>query len=160
MKFNIGLPTPLPDSPNSADLPRKRRNPTRFAFFLAALCAATPALAKPVTYACQLEVPRSQSWVPDQVVIRYDAETGSVVVNDPVIQHFIGAPVAGRVKADMSRRVAFAWDLVMVKNQEGQVISTLLYRATLTKPGLALRVNAIPAGNANTFAASGRCRLQ
>lgn len=126
----------------------------------AALCSATPALARPVTYTCQLEVARSQSWVPDQVVIRYDAATGSVVVNDPVIQHFVGAPVLGRVKADTDRRITFGWDLVMVKNQEGQVISALLYRATITKPGLALRVTAIPAGYANTFAAAGRCRLQ
>ena len=124
------------------------------------LAAASPALADTVTYRRRLDVPRSQSWVPDQVVIRYDAETGSVVVNDPLVQHFVGAPVAGRVKADTAHRITFAWDLVMVKNQEGQVISKLLYRATLTKPGLALRVNAIPAGYANTFAASGRCRRQ
>jgi hypothetical protein len=127
---------------------------------VAALLAATPALAKPVTYSCTLDVPASQSWVPAQVVIRYDKAAKSVVVNDPLIQHFVGEPVEGRVKTDNATRITFAWDLDMVKNQDGQIAPKFLYRATITKADNSVRISAIPAGYSNTFEAQGKCDLQ
>jgi hypothetical protein len=132
----------------------------RFAFVLAALCAAAPALAKPVTYSCTLDVPESQSWVPEQVVIRFDPDTKSVVVNDPLIVHFVGEPVAGRVKTNNASRITFAWDLDMVKNQDGQIAPKFLYRATVAKADNSVRITAIPAGYSNTFETAGKCDLQ
>lgn len=126
----------------------------------ATLCSATPAFAAPVTYTCTLAVPASQTWVPEQLVIRFDAATKSVVVNDPIIQHFVGEPVAGRVKADNAARITFAWDLDMVRNQDGQTAPKFLYRATITKADNTVRVSAIPAGYANTFEAAGTCNLR
>jgi hypothetical protein len=133
----------------------------RFAFCLGfAFVAATPVLAAPVIYTCQLDVPASQGWVPEQVVIRYDAADKSVVVNDPLIQHFVGEPVAGRVKTNNASRITFAWDLEMVKNQDGQIAPKFLYRATVSKADNSIRISAIPAGYSNTFEAGGTCSLQ
>lgn len=125
-----------------------------------ALSAPTPALAAPVIYSCQLDVPVSQGWVPEQVVIRFDPATKSVVVNDPLIQHFVGEPVAGRVKTDNASRITFAWDLEMVKNQDGQIAPKFLYRATVSKADNSIRISAIPAGYSNTFEAGGTCSLK
>lgn len=125
-----------------------------------AFATATPALAEPVIYTCQLDVPASQTWVPEQVVIRFDRASKSVVVNDPLIQHFVGEPVAGRVKTDNASRITFAWDLDMVKNQNGQIAPKFLYRATVSKADNSIRISAIPAGYTNTFEAGGTCSLK
>lgn len=125
-----------------------------------AFASATPALAEPVIYTCQLDVPASQTWVPEQVVIRFDRGSKSVVVNDPLIQHFVGEPVAGRVKTDNASRITFAWDLDMVKNQNGQIAPKFLYRATVSKADNSIRISAIPAGYTNTFEAGGTCSLK
>lgn len=133
-----------------------------FRSVLAGLCllAASPALAKPVTYTCNLAVAAAQGWVPEQVVIRFDPADKSVLVNDPLIMHFVGEPVAGRVKTDNATRITFAWDLEMIKNQAGQVAPKFLYRATIAKADNSVRISAIPAGYSNTFEAGGTCSLQ
>lgn len=126
----------------------------------ATLITTTPTLASPATYTCTLAVAASQTWVPEQVVIRFDTATKSVVVNDPIIQHFVGEPVAGRIKTNNATRITFAWDLEMVQNQDGQTAPKFLYRATITKADNSVRISAIPAGYSNTFEASGSCKLQ
>lgn len=123
--------------------------------------AAPPAAApRPETYLCRLEVPRSQSWVPDQLVVLHEPGAPTAMVNDPLIRHFAGRPLPAEVVADTPDRVTFRWVLKMVKNRSGQTAAQFVYRATLQKAGLALRISAKPLGYDNFFEAGGTCTRQ
>lgn len=121
---------------------------------------AGPALAKPVTWLCRLDVPRSQAWVPDQLVIQLEPGADTGLVNDPIIRHFVGQPLPARVETDNARRITLRWKLDMVRNASGQVAPQFIYRATVQKGTLDIRVTAIPAGYSNVFEAGGKCAPQ
>lgn len=129
-----------------------------FVLTVAALStAALPALARPVTYQCRLEVSKADGWVPDQVVIQHEPGTKTALVNDPLIRHFVKQPVEAKVTTDNDKRITFEWKLKMIKNRAGQVAPQFIYRATLMKADKSIRIKAIPAGYPNFFESGGTC---
>ena len=119
--------------------------------------AALPALAKPVTYQCRLEVSRANAWVPDQVVILHEPGAGTALVNDPIIRHFVKRPVEARVVVENDKRITFQWTLKMVTDAAGQVAPQFIYRATVRKADTSIRISATPAGYPNSYEAGGSC---
>lgn len=119
--------------------------------------AALPALARPVTYQCRLEVAQADGWVPDQVVILHEPGAKTALVNDPLIRHFLKEPVEAKVTTDNDKRITFEWKLKMIKNRAGQVAPQFIYRATVQKADRSIRIKAIPAGYPNFFEAGGTC---
>jgi hypothetical protein len=126
---------------------------------LAALAILAPAgaLAKPVTYVCVLDVPASHDWVPSQVVIRHEPGAANGLVNDPIIRHFAGKPLPAEVAVDNARRITFRWTLKMVTNRTNQTAPQFIYRATIQKSDLSIRISAKPLGYDNFFEAGGTC---
>lgn len=119
--------------------------------------AALPALARPVTYECRLDVSRADNWVPEQVVIQHEPGSDTALVNDPLIHHFMKKPVEAKVTTDNDKRITFEWKLKMIKNKAGQVAPQFIYRATLQKADKSIRIKAIPAGYPNFFESGGTC---
>jgi hypothetical protein len=124
---------------------------------IAALSGA--AMAAPLTYTCALDVARANNWVPSQLVIQHDADTGRVIVNDPIIIAMVGQPVEGKVDIDNAKRVTFLWELPKVKNRSGQFTPRFLYRATFIRATEAVSVLAKPAGFPNSFEGRGKCTV-
>jgi hypothetical protein len=120
---------------------------------------ATAAIAQ-TTYDCTITVPATQNWVPEQLVIAHDAATGKVTVNDPLIHHYVGHPVEGRVAVDNAARITFAWGLKHLTNKSQQFATEMAYRATYIKATGQMSISARPLGYSNTFDARGSCKRQ
>jgi hypothetical protein len=131
----------------------------RLAAGLAALAVLAPAavMAKPLTYVCALNVPAEQDWVPSQVVIRLEPGATTGLVNDPIIRNFAGKPLPAEVVVDNASRITFRWTLKMVTNHANQTAPNFVYRATILKAGLSVRISAKPLGYDNFFEAGGTC---
>jgi len=128
------------------------------------LLFAAPALAKDVTYVCTLHVANSQQWVPSQVAILHktgnEAGTENVLVNDPLIMHFVKKPVTGKVAANNAQRITFTWELPHIRNAGGQQTPRFLYRASYFKKTGKVNIAATPAGYPDNFNATGKCALR
>ena len=127
---------------------------------LAALLAllmqpALPAAARAAeTFICQLTPYGRGNWIPDVLFI---GRTGAaVVVSDPVVLHFNGAPLSGRVAAENARRVTFVWRYA-VRDRRGNRAAQMIYRATYLKGSGEMRISATPAGHVERFHGRGRC---
>lgn len=133
----------------------------RFGLAALALCAV-PAIAqaRPVTYVCTLSVAAADNWVPEQVVIRHEPGETVALVNDPLISHFAKKPLPAEVVVDNASRITFRWVLKMITNTSGQTAPDFIYRATVQKSGLGIRITAKPAGYGNFFEAGGTCRQE
>lgn len=124
------------------------------------LLSASSVLAAPTIYNCALDVAQTQSWVASQVVIAHDVQTGAVVVNDGIIDHFIGNPVEGKVSVENAKRITFNWELPQIKNSAGQVAPRFVYRATFIKATGAVSIVAKALNYSNDFSARGTCAVQ
>ncbi len=120
----------------------------------------TPVFAAPTVYNCALDVANTQQWVASQIVIAHDAATGTVLVNDGIIDHFFGKPVEGKVSVDNAKRITFTWDLPQIKNKAQQVAPRFAYRATYIKATGAVSVIAKPLNYSNDFSARGSCTVK
>lgn len=117
-------------------------------------------MAMQTTYICHLNVPRSEGWIPDQMVIVHDVQTGQVVIADPISNHFTGQPVAGRVARENDKRISFVWTLKGIRNSIGQTTVNFDYRASIGKSDGVITVSAEPSGYSNEFSARGTCLVQ
>jgi hypothetical protein len=122
--------------------------------------SSTPALAAPTIYNCALDVAQTQGWVASQIVIAHDVAAGTVVVNDGIIDHFVGKPVAGKVSVENAKRITFNWELPQVKNSANQVAPRFVYRATFIKATGLVSVVAKPLNYGNDFSARGTCAVK
>jgi len=120
-----------------------------FAFF----CMSAAATA--VTYECRMTQIDRSNWVPEIVYIEYDPNTGGVVVQDPISNHFTGGPVRGAVDTDNAKRMTFKWD-VQTTNKAAQ-FTTMKYRATIMKATKKASVTGKPLGYLNTYRSAGAC---
>ncbi len=127
---------------------------------LAAALAASAAEAQ--QYVCQFTSGKARTggWISDVVVLDHKAGAETAVVNDAIINHFIGVPVEARVIADTRARTTFAW-AVLTKNRNafGAQRGVMDYRLTLYKDGRPATISAKPLGYDNSFSGDGQCRL-
>jgi hypothetical protein len=124
-----------------------------------AMTLASAADAAPVIYTCAVKVSNTNQWVPSQLVIQHDADTGRVIVNDPILMAVAGQPAEGKVDIDNDKRVTFLWELPKVRNRAGQYTPRFLYRATYLKATGVVSVSAQPAGYPNNFEGRGTCSI-
>lgn len=124
-----------------------------------AVFLATSVFAANVTYLCNLKVPYANGWVPEQIVIVHNTANGEVVVNDPIIHHYFGAPVKGKVQTDNDKRITFRWDLKGIRNSLGQYAPTFVYRASILKASKKVWVTAEPIAYSDNFSAGGTCSI-
>lgn len=123
---------------------------------LACLCAA-PVLAD--VYECEFsEHEANQNWLPTVVVIEHDSKTNEVTVYDPLIKHYKGAPIPGKVETDNDVRISYTWRLDGMKDVSGQMVNQS-YRLTIRKAGLTAKVSGKALGYANSVEeAAGSCK--
>jgi hypothetical protein len=129
------------------------------------ICALPLLLCLPIAaqaaelYECQIEQNASNGgWIPAQVIVNYDAAQGEVIVFDPIIKHFQGAPVQGKVEIENKKRVTFNWRLKGTKDVIGQG-AEFVYRLTVIKGNMVASMTAQALNYAGPFTASGKCVL-
>ena len=127
---------------------------------IAVLATSVPSMARVVIYTCELDVARSQGWVPEQVLIEHDTATDEVVVTDTVTNHFTGKPSKGEVLFENARRITFSWELRNLQSPSNQFTPAMKFRGTLQKPPRRISVTATPVGFGNSFRAEGTCQVR
>jgi len=126
-----------------------------------AVCVATPILAK--TYVCEIKEQGKTGWIPEVVVVKYDESSAAVSVIDPLIQHYKGDPITGKVATKNATRITFAWVLDKITNKDGghrQFTSGLRYRLTVQNGSHKATIWAEPNGYANQFRGKGSCEVK
>lgn len=124
---------------------------------LALFCAAAAAAQ---TYTCKITPAGRSHSVPTDVIIQYDSASGSMMVNDNYIQHYVGEPIAGILKSKNSNRVLFAWTVPGVKDNTGQYSPGITYSMNIQLPSGAASITGKPQGYANAWRGSGSCTMR
>jgi hypothetical protein len=126
----------------------------------AAMLMSVPMVAQATElYDCRMrQDAANNNWIASQIVVNYDSANGEVIVFDPIIQHFTGAPVKGKVEIENKKRVTFAWRLKGTKDIVGQG-AEFVYRLTVLKKDNKATMTAQALNYAGPFSAIGTCTL-
>lgn len=118
------------------------------------------AQAEEILYLCKFNPGRQQGggWVSEDVRLLHDTVKGTIIVNDPVIQEFVGQPIGARIADRTAVRTTFAWE-VTVKDPKKQSFR-MTYRLSHFSNGRPARLTAQPGGFDNSWSGEGSCRLQ
>jgi hypothetical protein len=129
------------------------------AALLLVLGAGAAAQAAGVRYDCTFDTgnARDGNWVPSVLVLQHDTGSGKVTVFDPVIKHFNGKPIEGRLSTETNARSEFAWDL-NVRTARG-ADSRMGYTFVYYKDGRPAKIRVDPRGYDNRFSGEGTCTL-
>ena len=125
---------------------------------LAIVGALNPAAAKITQYECKFpyEVARGGGWIPEILLLTDDDVTGEITVFDPVIKHFIGTPIQGKLDARTKARSTYKWEVrTEVRGRYARMAYTFSYRSN----GQAANISARPGGYDNSFSADGTCKV-
>lgn len=130
--------------------------------FVAALLfgAMGTSFASAETYVCKIKPQITDGWIPTTLAVDYDTQTGDVVVYDEYIMHFHGKPIAGKVAANNSKRITFAWTLNSVDAGGGARVNRFNFRASYLKANGKMVVTSQPSGYQNNFRGRGRCSIK
>ena len=84
------------------------------------------------------------------------------MVFDPLIKHFVGKPINGRLADQTRARTSFAWEIdTSVKGgAAGAQSAKMRYKLSYFNNGQPARVYATPSGYNNEFSAEGSCTLK
>ena len=123
------------------------------------LGAASVVQAEGVRYDCKFNTgnARDGNWVPEVLVLQHDVKSGKVTVFDPVIKHFTGVPITGRLSTETKARSEFSWDLRVRTPAGGD--SVMGYTFVYYKDGRPAKMRAEPRGYDNRFSGEGTCAL-
>jgi len=130
---------------------------------LAACAVSLPNIVLAKTYTFELEGYKGLGWIPEVSVISHDPAKDEVIVFDPVIKHFFGDPLVGRVSINNSRRITFTWELKdFTAKGEGwqQYQAGLIYRLTIQHSSLTATISMLPKGFDNRLSGSGQCKVE
>ena len=86
------------------------------AFIFGILVAGTAAAE---TYTCQMRSARGTGWIMPQYSFVVDKSAMTAQVNDPMIQQFIGKPVAGTLDVRSNGNMIINWELPSVPSSLG-----------------------------------------
>ncbi|MEM8804049.1 MAG: hypothetical protein AAGF55_16105 [Pseudomonadota bacterium] len=123
---------------------------------LAAVLAATaiPAIAKPVTYFCEME-PSYGGWIGESMALQIDKSNGTAKALDGVVYSVHEEAIPGKLIVKGSQTTV-SWR-VLIKDSKGQT-TNMDYRATLLAGNKAV-VSARPGANyKGRFQAKGTCQ--
>lgn len=123
---------------------------------LAAFLSGLPGAALAQVYSCKPDDPRSAgNWIAPEIVISHEEGDSKAIVNDAIIDSFVGQPVEAKIDTDNARRTTYSW---RVKTKAGTQTATMIYRVTVQKADLTASFIAVPQGYSNTFQVQGRCK--
>lgn len=108
------------------------------------------------TYRCKIEPKGSSGWIPTDIIVSYDPSAGTVMVNDNIIQHFVGSPIPGRLKNKNANRILFAWTVSGIKTESGQYAAGLDYSLNVATSGRA-SISGKPQRYTNNWYGKGSC---
>ena len=128
------------------------------AILFAGVFVSTAATAD--TYICKIKQDSKGNWIPENLAINYNLQTGEVVVNDEYIMHYHGKPLAGKVATDNAKRITFTWTLPSIRNSVGQTALRFEYRASYLKRSGKMVVTSRPSGYENNFRGAGTCKIE
>ncbi|MGO4855465.1 hypothetical protein [Phaeovulum sp. W22_SRMD_FR3] len=120
---------------------------------LASACFVQGVAAK--EFKCDFVEKGSTGWVPK--VVYLSDEAGEILVFDPIIKHFIGEPVTGRIQRENKRVVSYEWTLDQTTNSGGQYVTAFDYRILMQKSSAKATLTAVPLGYDSTYHADGTC---
>lgn len=128
--------------------------------FAAALTAAAlvAGSAQATTYKCEFKLQNDGHWLPDVVVLSHDEASGDVVVNSPMIQHFMGGPTEGKLSVDNNRRRTFQWTVKGI-SAGAQYASGIVVRMSVQKASHKAVVTSTIKGYVNNYRADGKCAV-
>jgi hypothetical protein len=127
---------------------------------VAALLLSAPVVAQASdVYDCTIgQDAANGNWIASQIIADYDAAKGEVIIFDPIIQHFAGAPLTGKVEAANDKRLTFTWRLNGAESRVGED-ANFIYRLTIIKKNNIASVVAQALNYAGPFSARGTCKL-
>lgn len=120
------------------------------------LAAGIAGAASAETYTCKIQQSGTSGWIPTDVIVSYDPSTGAVVVNDNIIQHYVGSPIPGRLKNKNANRILFAWTVSGIKTESGQYAAGLDYSLNIQTNGQA-SMSGKPQRYSNKWYGKGTC---
>jgi hypothetical protein len=106
-------------------------------------------------FECHFAEKGRTGWVPEVVFVHDEA--GEIFVYDPIIKHFIGEPVTGRIQRENQRVVSYEWTLDQTTNSGGQYVTAFDYRILVQKSSNKATLTAVPLGYDSTYQADGTC---
>lgn len=112
------------------------------------------------SYVCEIQPRGGSSWIPEIVTVDVDRNSGRVLVNDPIINHFVKRPLEAKISVENTRRITFAWDLEDVSNSRNQFVPIFIFRLTVAKATNAASITAKPTGYVNNFQGFGKCEVK
>ena len=129
-------------------------------FALAVVFAGMATAVMADTYICKIKPAIKRGWIPESLAINHNEQSGDVVVNDNLIMHYHGKPIAGKVVANNGKRITFSWILPSVRNSQGQTTLRFNFRASYLKRSHKMVISSSPAGYENRFRGAGTCKIE
>jgi len=122
------------------------------------LALVQPVAANVTQYECRFEQERKRGggWIPEMLVLTHDDQSGEIVVFDPIIQYFVGAPIPARMTDESSARVTFRWE---VATQNRGQAARMIYDFTHYTDGRGAKMKALPGGYDNAWSGDGSCKV-
>jgi hypothetical protein len=103
---------------------------------------------------------RTGGWISEVVVLDHRPGAATALVNDAVINAFVGVPIEAKVAADTRARSTFAWEVqTETSSGAGAQRAVMLYRLNYYKDGRPATISAQPRGYDNSFTSDGTCRV-
>lgn len=110
-------------------------------------------------YKCKI-IPKGKSyWIPQDLVIKYDPSTASVIVSDHIIKEYKNGKHKGELKVDNKKRVGFKWSLKGIQNSRNQFAPEMAFSASYIKKRGIMTVSTRPLGYADVFYGEGKCTV-
>ncbi|QYK43366.1 MAG: hypothetical protein KF887_09865 [Paracoccaceae bacterium] len=133
-------------------------------FALVATLAVFPvAAAATVTqYQCKFATgtARDGNWIPTQLVLNHNAATGEIIVFDPVIKHFVGAPIAATLSGQTAARSTYTWTVDARRGLSERQQARMVYTFSYYSNGRPARMTAAPSGYDNQWTGEGTCQAK
>ncbi len=77
---------------------------------------------------------------------------------DDIGMYFTGKPATAKINASDARRLKFTWKVPKVTDSRGNLVPSMIYRATLTHGDDRIQISAQPLGYSARFTGRGSCR--
>lgn len=119
---------------------------------------ASAASADLIRHECTFpqERARGGGWIPAVVVINEDTAKSTVMVFDPIIQDFIGQPIAAARGEETRARISFSWKYKTSNKGQTPIRN---FRLTYFKDGRPAKMDVQAGGADNKWTGEGACKV-
>lgn len=125
---------------------------------LGAVPGVAPAKVALDLYECHFAQRASnKGWIPEMVLVARAPGAETATVNDPILQHFEGAPKDAPVSDETARRFTLKWEVTTASSTSQS--ATMRYTLILRPAERSAKIRANPAGYGDNFSSDGTCTL-